>query len=285
MSYMLYRLLTGARKRLRRFFFSAPRRAVVRSCMASDIQLGIREWNPTPIVFFSLIFVFLSTSVKSSEKCDNRTFLYWVFLGCVCPVIVSLHATTLYITPIIFMLVAAAFIFISREKVKAIVAVLVSIGTFAALLTPYWIGEMKRGWLNSNILLYSSDHAVHAFGFVDKIHNAFLSYVWLDGQGYFLGGSGFLQLFGLFFLLAIIPLCFLWFKGNRHMFFVLCCGWIVFLCEAAVQPATEVRYRLPIVVAPIFLTISACAFLQYRSFRRPRDGSFLGKRYTYFNSE
>jgi hypothetical protein len=262
--YALHMLLDGAPRPLRLLLSAVG--GLWWSVLAVDITLGIREWNPSPISFFSLAFVTIAAAQIRRPAWGGKALLAWSALGVLLALLVSLHSTTLYVVPIVFAMLAAAFIVRASSRARASGLVALALGVAVVCLMPYWQNEMSNDWHNTRGL-FALSHDRAAIGTIpDKIQNGLLAYTWLSGQAYFLGESEILHRAGILFLVLIPLIMVSDFRGNRVLLSCLACLWIAFLCAASEYAATEIRYRSLIVEAPIFLALASLAFLNYSSF-------------------
>jgi hypothetical protein len=151
----------------------------------------------------------------------------------------------------------------------------------AACLTPYWYGEIRNHWHNSQAMAqFTLHHAAGEYPAVtttppEKILRSLRAYMWLGGEGYFAGASALVRFGGELFLIAIVPIALMTFRGDHKFFYLLVCSWVVFLFTAAFHHTEEVRYRLPIVMMPLFLTIASLAFMKYDTLRGRVCGDLL----------
>jgi hypothetical protein len=235
--------------------------------MLTEIVRGTKEWNPSSIPFFTLLFALIAANQIKRVRVDGMALIAWAALGALLAILVSLHASTLYVMPVVFIGVSLVFIACSLTRLQAFCCVVLSLLVAGACLTPYWYGEIKNSWTNSRVVVaLAREGAVSTPSLQEKIKNSLRAYRWLDGQCYFLGDDARVRQAGLIFLFLILILnAALDFRGDRALLGVLACMWIVFLCAAAQFPAIEERFRLPIVLAPVFLTICSLAFLDYTS--------------------
>lgn len=246
------------------------------SLMIAEIVRGTKEWNPSSIPFFSLAFALLAASQIRCASFDRRAIVAWIGLGALLALLVSLHATTLYVMPIVFVLAGAAFVWRSKKRREALALPALGLLVSCACLSPYWYGEVHDGWKNSRgMLALVAQKATTSPTLVLKLINVLKSYSWLDGQFYFPTQNVFVLWAGLLFLLVIILLVFSHFRGDHILLGMLACIWIVFLCSAAEFPAREERFRLPLAMAPLFLALSSLAFLDYTALRNRVLGGLL----------
>lgn len=271
--YVLYRFLTDVPHERRLFWAGVG--GLWWSLLVTDIILGTRPWNPSPLPFFLLSFVVVAASLLERRVYDKKELLLWVLLGFLFAVLVSLHATAFYVMPIVFAGIALTYVWRSAARSAAIVLVLLALITAMSCLIPYWIGEGQNHWENTKSVLQFSLHMEAEKTLSRKAELVFQAYAWLDGLEYFITDQKWIRLGGLGFLLFIIPTTFLSFRGNRAMLRIFAYIWIIFLCAAASYQADEVRYRLLIAMAPIFLTISCLSGLTYASLRDRLIGMFL----------
>jgi len=270
--FALYRFLTGLPTALRLFWAGAG--GLWWSLMFGEIVLGTMSWNPSSIPFFALSFVMIASEQIRKPICDRIAVISWSTLGVLLALLVSLHAVTLYVMPIVFVIVSAAFIIRASLHMKA--ALLIAMATAIAIccLAPYWYGELHNHWQNTQMII-ASLHAVTTVSLQEKFDNVWRSYKWLSGQDYFVGSNALIRESGVFFLAAVAVIGILKFRGDSVLFAGLACVWLVFLCCAANYPPGFIHYRLLIVTAPIFFAASAFAYLDYDAFRNRVLGGLL----------
>lgn len=257
----MYRLLEGL-PQAKRFFWGAIG-ALWWSFMFADIVMGTKEWIPSPVPFFALLFALIAAGQIRTHSSDLPAFIAWAFLGVVFAIAWGLHASTLYVMPVFFLIIAIAYI-VRAKTIRAVLPVSLAVLAAVVCLTPYWYGEMHRDWQNTRaIIAVMRNHS--ATSMPDRGKNVLRAYAWLSGQVYFVGSDKIVRMGGIAFL-AMIILVPLWkFRGDRTLFLTLACSWILFLGAAANYPATMIHYKLLILTAPIFLAISSLAFLNYAS--------------------
>jgi hypothetical protein len=275
----LYRLLDGLPHALRLFWGALG--GLWWSLMVTDIILATRDWNPSSAPFFMLAFVLLAGAQIRTPAFNRTAVLSWIALGACLAMLMSVHATTLYVMPVVFVAAAGAFIVRSSSRLRASALVFIALASMIACLTPYWYGEIQNHWHNSQaIMQYTLHHAAGEYPATttttaEKIVRSLRAYLWLGGEGYFAGANGLVRFGGELFLIGIIPSAFMTFRGDRRLFYLFACLWAVFLFTAAFHQSEEVRYRLPIVMMPLFLTIAALAFMKYDTMRGRVSGNLL----------
>jgi hypothetical protein len=257
--FSLYRFLDGL-PHARRLFWAAVG-GLWWSTMVNDIILGTRPWNPSPVPFFFLLFLLIAGAQLRKPTFGAAGTIAWVVLGFLLAVLVSLHGTTLFTMPIVFVLISGTFLARSPSSVRAMKLIVISCLSASFFLIPYWIGEIRNHWSNTSEMIGITTLFVGVTHFQERFINFLYSYVLLDGFHYFITPNIAIRSFGLLFLVTVIPLGLMRFRGDRSLLTVFVYAWIVFSCLSAEYPATEERYRSIIVMAPIFLTISTLAFL------------------------
>lgn len=264
-TFTLYRLLEGVSDS-RRFFLSAVG-GLWWSASATDINYATRDWNPSSIPFFITAFILIASIQVERPRLTNIALGSWSALGALTAILISLHASTLYVMPVVFIAVWIAFVIRSPAclRLRAGALVFWSGCVAIACLAPYWRGQINERWRNASEIFSYAHAASGKMMVMDKIENVMRAYGWLNGQGYFLGDSRLLHRVGLLFLIAIVPIALVTFRGNRVLFAMLCGTWVTYLCAASSYPPFEIYWRLPIAVAPLFLSVSSLAFINYAS--------------------
>jgi len=274
-----YRLLRGS-PHSRRIFLAAAA-GLWQSLLFTEIAEGSMAWNPSSIPFFSLLFALVSASVVQRAKLDRVALLLWGLLGFLLAILVSLHGQTLYTMPFVFIAVCVAFI--TRTAIrngkayagKACALIAVSLLVAAACLTPYWYGESRTHWQNTKAIVGFPALRAEIISTPDKMRNMLRSYRWLGTEEYFIGSNALGQVAALIFLLCIIPLSLMTFRGDRILLSVLLSTWIMYFIAIMSQPPYDIRFRLLISAMPLFLSISCAAFLNYNTFLGRLTGCLL----------
>lgn len=278
--FALYRLLAGLSSDDLRLFWASVG-GLWWSLMTTDIILATRDWNPSSAPFFMLAFIVIADLQLRKTVLDRNSVYSWAGIGVILAILISLHATTLYVMPVVFAITSVVFIIRSSSRLRAMLMLAVALSSMTVSLAPYWYGEIGSHWNNSQKMLHftlnqaaGETPAVKSTS-LEKIKKSLLSYAWLDGEGYFVGGNFVIRLAGILMLFFIVPIAYNVFRGNHVFLFLLSCMWGIFLFVAAFHHTEEVRYRLPLAMAPLFLTIVSLAFLDYRSLRGCVGGGLL----------
>jgi hypothetical protein len=245
------------------------------SLMFSDIVLGTIQWNPSSVPFFALLFVLIATAQIRRPIYNWVATISWSFLGALLALLVSLHGSTLYVMPIVFLILSGAFIVRASSHVKATALVVLALGTAFCCLAPYWLGEIHNHWQNTQQMINQLHVAAMNGSPQEKLENVRRTYAWLSGTVYFSGSNAFIRSCGTLFLFMIAVVAILKFRGDPVLCAVLACLWLVFLYSAANYPPMYIHHGLLLVTAPIFLAVAALAFLTYDNLWNRVLGGFL----------
>ncbi len=239
-----------------------------------DIQLNNRAWNPSPIAALLMIMSVLFVTIAQRHLSLAQSMLASLTFGAAAAILVSLHGTTLFVTPVLFVVLIGYYIVRNRTANCSWLFPALAIGSFLACLTPYWVTEIGNHWDNTRAIV----HAVQANAGTPlgaKLDNARHAYLSLRETMYFpdftrsfapestLGQL--LKAIGVLFLLLVPWLAAFTFKGNRLLAGVLVLGWLIYLAASANYPTPYIHYRLPIIIAPLILAVASLAYISYRT--------------------
>ncbi|NES82154.1 MAG: hypothetical protein F6K10_12560 [Moorea sp. SIO2B7] len=230
--------------------------------------------NPVPIIFFFLCFILLYTYQLEAKLSPFVEILCWIAYGLVLAVLASLHFSTLFVMPAIF--IVSVVFYIYREPKNRKRWFLAGLAILAAILalTPYWIGEISRNWINTqgiiSLIINSSSKQGHSVTFLQRINLMARGYLDLGKEVYFIGNSWKSIAISIPFLLTVFVLGVIKFRGNKNIFNWLLFTWIVFLCAYSSTDLDKtynpVFYKSLIYLAPIFFTIFSLAYLKVSNF-------------------
>jgi hypothetical protein len=282
LSFTVYKLLENldSRKRyflaaLAGFWYAFLFRNIVMS--TGDSLAG----NPVSIPFFLLGFILLYTYQLEEKLSPKAEILSWVAYGLSVAILVSLHFSTLFVMPVIFIISIVAYIAKNPKKIKRWLLPGLAIVSAVLALTPYWIGEIGRNWINTknivSLVVDASSKEGYSVTFFQRLSAIARSYIDLGQEVYFVGFSWKSAAISIAFLLIVLVIGLVTFKGNKIMFGLLLGTWAVFLyaysstnMEGTYNP---VFYKLLIYLAPIFLAICS---LGYLDISKKLDKLFIG---------
>ncbi|ACB51837.1 hypothetical protein cce_2489 [Crocosphaera subtropica ATCC 51142] len=282
--YLIYQLLDRTERPLRLFLSGLA--GFWYSLFFGDIFISNFQWNPSSIPFFFLLLTALyQLEMKNTYSFVSKVIL-WILSGVVLGILISLHSSTLFIIPLVFIITAAVFIYQAIKKKQYLLITLPFIGIVSAIisLTPYWIGEFGRNFRNTKTIiktvLKSSSESDSSFliKLFDKFSQLILNYLTL-GQQHYLWDDSWLSLFiSIIFLSVVTYLGFVKFKGNPYIWLFWVSTWLIFLLAAAnIDPQETVPYYKSLIsFAPIVLTVITLAFLDYSSRYQKALAIFIG---------
>ncbi|WP_323291299.1 hypothetical protein [Crocosphaera sp. XPORK-15E] len=266
----IYKLLEGVGHN-KRFFLSALAgfwyiflfRNIV---LSTGDSLG---GNPVSVPFFLLCFTLLYTYQLEARLPLYLEVLCWLAYGLVIAIITNLHFSSLFVMPVVFII--SIIVYIAKDPKKAKRWILPGLAILTALLTltPYWIGELGRNWINTQRILSlvfdSSTKEGHSVSLFQRFNAILHSYFDLGQEVYFPGNSWKNLIISLIFLGIILVVGIYKFRGNWTIFRLLGVTWVIF-CLAYSSTNLEntynpVFYKILIYLAPIFLAICSLAYL------------------------
>jgi hypothetical protein len=120
---MLYRLLNGL-SHSRRLVYAALG-GLWWSVMINDVVLATRAWNPSPTIFFTLLFVILAAGQIKSRIIGCTAAVAWALLGVLLAVLVSLHGIVLYVMTVVFVIFSIIFVTRAQRRLWACMLVFI----------------------------------------------------------------------------------------------------------------------------------------------------------------
>lgn len=237
------------------------------SLLYVDIFLGTFHWNPSPIPFFMLCFILLSRhQIETKQPLVAQAFL-WILYGVIIAILVSLHSTTLFITPIVFIGSCVYFIFKKRKQPQKWFLPTLSVLSAVVSLTPYWKGELSRGWPNTKGIMakiFSASAEANEYSLFQRIGRAIQSYFELGQQAYFLGFSWWVTLVTVIFFLAILVVGVLKYRGNNIIFSIILAVFLLYLYASSnFWGMSIIHNKFIILFFPIVFTVLSLAALQF----------------------
>ena len=272
LGFTIYRLLQGVEED-KRFFLSALSgfwyiflfRNIV---MSTGNSLG---GNPVSIPFFILCLVLLYDYQLNEKLSPKLEVLCWLAYGFVIAIITNLHFAALYVISAVSIVSVIYYIFQNPKSKKQWILPGLAILTSLIALTPYWIGEFGRSWINTQRIIQlafdSSTQEGHSVSLLQRFQAIFSGYIDLGKDVYFISNSEKSVFISLVFLLVVLVTAIYKFKGNRTIFYCLIITWGVFLLAYSSTDLEKtynpVFYKLIIYLAPIFLTMCSLAYLDF----------------------
>ena len=270
--FTVYRLLENIDNRKR--FFLASLAGLWYSFLFRNIVMSTGDslaGNPVSIIFFLLSFILLYTYQLEAKLSSLVEILCWITYGVILAILTSLHFSTLFVMPVIFLI--SVVVYISRDPKKINRWLLPGIAIISAIvaLIPYWIGEIARDWINTRTILSlvidASSKEGYSVTFLQRIKAILRGYLDLGQDVYFIGHSWKSLAISLAFLFTVLVVGAVKFRGNKTIASLLLLTWIVFLyaysstdMERTYNP---IFYKLLIYLAPLFLAICSLAYLDF----------------------
>ena len=227
--------------------------------------------NSGSIVFFLLAFVMLFKYQWEAKLSTPGQITCWILYGVTLALIGNLHFAPLFVMPAAFIGSVIAFCVKNRRQPKRWALPLLSIGAGVLLMTPYWIGEIDRGWTNTqgiiNLIFKASNEDGYSVRFLQRLQAIASGYFSLGTDVYFYHQSTKALLLSVLFLGMILVLSLWKFKGDRPIFYLFLGIWTLFLCAYSSTDMSRtydpVFYKLLIFFAPIIFTSITVAYLDY----------------------
>lgn len=266
LAYFIFKLLNKEGSFEKRLLISSVA-AFWWSLWYNDILLNNREWNPNSIPFFLLAFILTLSGILDNTKNKVKSFLLWALSGFLMAILMSLHSTTLFIIPILYVLFISYFLFRERDFFKPIIGFI----SFTITMIPYWVGEFKTGWINSKLILqtvFKSSTEPHTA--IERLDRAFFNYLEMGSLAYFM--NNILTYGGLFFLGAVAIFALLTFKGKKNI-------WVLYLLSMAIYSyaasnywgTLHMHYKTIIWFAPIVFTAISFDYLNNLKFQKVKQ--------------
>ncbi|AFZ47354.1 hypothetical protein Cyast_1390 [Cyanobacterium stanieri PCC 7202] len=271
--FLVYKLLENIDNSQRVFFSGLA--GFWYSFLFGDIFISNFQWNPSSIPFFFFSFVLLyDLQMKNEFSWSIKCFL-WALNGIVFAILLSLHTSTLFVMPIVFIISIILYLFKIHKETREIKLFLLPIvsclSTFISLI-PYWKMELATGFRNSKAILQtirsgSSSTDVSFVGYVsEKIYNLVMNYVNIMRQAYFWNSSILYLLISISFLCLITYFGIVKFKGNQYIWYIMIASLGIFLIAAANIDADQsvFYYKILVLSIPIIFAVITLAYTNFR---------------------
>lgn len=257
------------------------------SILYGEIFISNFQWNPSSIPFFVMILSLLYKAQMERKFSYVMQVLLWAIYGVVLAITISLHSSTLFVMPVVFIITSGMFVYETLKRKEGLASLLlpgISVVSATIALLPYWIGEFGRGFQNTKMILKTilssgrkSDGNLLT-SIYTKISNLFINYLNLVKQAYFWDSSLIYLILSILFLSLVTWWGFSKFRGNRHIWLMWCSTWAIFLLAAANldSEGSPFYYKLLILFAPIALTISSLAYLDIAENQKQIFAAFIG---------
>jgi hypothetical protein len=172
--------------------------------------------------------------------------------------LISLHGSAFLLFPLVYSLSLIIYYFKQKDWLGPLTSVVFSV----ILSLPYLLGEIGRGWSNTQTLIQlvvgeSSKNSL--WSLFDRLIFTFTE---TSKLGYFLKPA--LFDFAVIFLVLVLTLSLLYFRGNRQLYWSLLGLYGGFLLISAnFQGYLEFYYLAILWSMPLILTITALAYFPY----------------------
>jgi hypothetical protein len=270
LTYLVYLLLENVEPQVRIFFSGLA--GFWYSVLYGEIFISNFQWNPSPIPFFLLAFTLLYYLQIEGKFSFLIQVILWFSYGVVLAILISLHSSTLFVMPIVFVLSCSIFIYkkvIKRKLYSLISLPIISVLSAITALLPYWIGEFGRGFQNTKSIIKSvmtassSSNNSLLMSFGKRLSNLFLNYYKLFQEVYLWNSSWIYLLISVVFISVVTYLGITKFKGNKSIWCIWCSTWLIYIYAASNLDSekTVFHYKLLILFAPIVFTITSCAYV------------------------
>jgi hypothetical protein len=268
LSYLVYQFVAIENRSIR--IFVSGLAGFWYSFLYGEIFISNFQWNPSSVPFFWMAFALLYKVNLDAKYRLSWQIASWAATGVVLAILVSLHASSLFIMPIMFGLCTAWYGYktLNKQGIYAFVLPCIAELTCLVMLLPYWLGESQRSFRNTKSIIKAllgggADNSDTLLTLSDKVYNLFFNTIKLFQQLYLYDSSW----LALGVSVAFLGLVFYWgvfkFKGDKAIFFVCFSTLLVFAYAASSLPAntTIFYYKLLIIFVPIILAMAALAQL------------------------
>ena len=274
--FLVYRLLENVRFS-KRLFLSGLSGAWY-SILFGEIFISTFQWNPSSVPFFFMLFTLICDIQLRHLLKWKMQAMTWVSSGILLAILMSLHASTLFVMPVVYVIASIRFIF-KAFKERGISRWLgwPGVGLIAALvaLTPYWIGEFSRSFKNTKTLLKalsaasSEEDTFFVIRILQRLGNAGLHALTLVRQVCFWDASIPYLIISVIALTLVTSLACFKFRGNLNIWLIWLSSWgLLLLAAASLDPAETVfYYKILMLPAPLVMTAVALAYMQLSSKR------------------
>lgn len=229
--------------------------------------------NPVSIVFFLLVFILLYSYQVESKLSPKLEILSWISYGIVVSILVSLHFSTLFVMPVVFLISIGFYIYKQpRNLRKTWLLPGLSILSSMLVMTPYWVGEINRNWANTrgiiSLLVNSSSEPGRSVTLTQRLNAIAHGYLDLGKEVYFTGTNWKSIAISVIFLVLILIIAFWKYKFKQPIFNLSILIWGIFLLAYSSTDLEKtynpVFYKSLIYLAPIFLTSLSLANLNFQ---------------------
>ena len=274
--FLVYRLLENVRfpKRL----FLSGLSGVWYSLLFGEIFISTFQWNPSSIPFFFMVFTLAcDMQIRHILKWKVQV-VAWIGSGILLAILMSLHASTLFVMPVVYVIASIRFVFKAFKR-WGISWQLgwpgVGLITTLVVLMPYWVGEFSRSFRNTKTLLKAlsaasgEENTFFIVRILQRVVNAGLHALTLIRQVCFWDASTSYFVISVIALALVASLACLKFWGNLNIWLTWLSSWgLLLLAAASLNPAETVfYYKILMLPAPIVLTVVALAYVQLSSKR------------------
>jgi len=256
------------------------------SLLFGDIFLSNFQWNPSSIPFFFMIFTALYNhqmkALTAREALWPRQYLAWIGSGFTLAILMSLHASALFIMPVVYIIISIRFAFkVLKKRRSRKYLIFPGLGIFAAMLalSPYWVGGWANGWAGglqkhvhntraivTTVLSTATDDETTPFfiSLLEKLGISLLHALNTLRQAYFWNASASYAIISVAVIALIATIAFSTFKGNSNIWLVCLSTWGLFLLAVTNFSPNETNfyYKVLFLSAPIVLTVVALAYVE-----------------------
>lgn len=243
------------------------------SLLYGEIFINNYQWNPSSIPFFFMAFTLLYYFQMECKFSFSFQAMLWAGYGIVLSILMSLHSSTLFVMPIVFMISCGIFLYknFKRKSYSLIILPVISVISSVIVLLPYWIGEFGRDFQNSKLIvkvIFQSKTGTNSSLFASlakRLSNLFLNYFKLFQEPYLWNASWMYFLISIIFLSLVTYFGIVKFKGNQYIWGILCTTWGIYLYAASNldSETTVFHYKILIIFTPIILTITSLAYIDF----------------------
>lgn len=253
------------------------------SSIFADYFISNFTWGPSPIPFFILVLALLYKFQVETNKSLLHQAVSWTIYGIVLAILVSLHTTTLFVVPVVFIVSSLWFVYKNRRNLKkCLLPLLACISANIALLL-YWKLEIARHFINTrqifSLITGSGVPNGQMADFFDRLFRVLYEYVFLGNQVYFLsdGYSLVSLLLSIIFLSLTLYYGIVKFKGNKAIFGFLGLTWLIFLCSSFYYREEYFHTHRKIIIwfAPMLMAVSSLAYLDFSKIKGKVISVFL----------
>jgi hypothetical protein len=253
------------------------------SVLFGEIFINTYHWNPGPIPFFFIAFVLLFKWQLEAKLSGKVQVVLWLLYGVVLAILASLHSTTLFVMPVVFVASSILFVVRNRRTPRKCLLPLLSLASATIALTPYWRGEIGRGWANTKGIITkitSANSDTETRNIFERIGKAFSTFIELGQQTYFSGFTWWQSTLSIAFfsLLLIVAIAtYKKYRGNPTITAFLAFTWLVYIYAASnFWGLSVIHNKFIILFAPILITVVAIASLDVAHLKQRIAIALLG---------